>query len=185
MFSGGGARRPDNRLVPRQRPEIMQSTTEVQATLSPTPPVKPRLRLQQDRNGAALLDGAWWPRSADLAAELPELIPALDERHGRVTRVMVGTADWNASRPRWLAIGGPSGRIVKLGWFATMPGGLLTAISVNGDRTDLVTIPPGSSEQAAREAMDQAAQAGNREHAPAILAAIAAAADAAAGPVSA
>jgi hypothetical protein len=33
--------------------------------------------------------------------------------------------------------------------------------------------------------MHQAAQAGNREHAPAILAAIAAAAGAAAGPVSA
>jgi hypothetical protein len=164
----------------------MQSTTEVRTTPSPAPPVKPRLRLQQDRNGAALLDGAWWPRSADLAAELPELIPALDERRGRVTRVMLGTADWNASRPRWLAIDGPGGRrVVKLGWFATMPGGLLTAISVNGDRTDLVTIPPGSSEQAAREAMHQAAQAGNREHAPAILAAIAAAADAPAGPASA
>jgi hypothetical protein len=61
---------------------------------------------------------------------------------------------------------------VKLGWFDTMPGGLLTAISASGERTDLVTIPPSTSEQAASAAMRQAAQVGNRAHAPAILAAI-------------
>jgi hypothetical protein len=49
------------------------------------------------------------------------------------------------------------------GWFGTVPGGL---------RTDLVTISPRSGEQAASAAMHQAAQTGNREHAPAILAAI-------------
>jgi hypothetical protein len=36
----------------------------------------------------------------------------------------------------------------------------------------LVTIPPSTSEQAASAAMRQAAQVGNRAHAPAILAAI-------------
>jgi hypothetical protein len=57
-----------------------------------------------------------------------------------------------------------------------VPGGLLTAISARGERTDLVTVPPGSSEQAAQTAMGEAAKAGNHEHAPAILAAIAASA---------
>jgi hypothetical protein len=127
--------------------------------------------LQADRSGLSLLDGAWWPRSADPSAELPGLLPALDERHGRITRVMLGTADWNASRPRQLTVDGPRGnRVVKLGWFDTMPGGLLTAISVGGDRTDLVTIPSATSEPAASAAMAQAAESGNREHAPAILA---------------
>jgi Family of unknown function (DUF5994) len=150
----------------------MRSTAE-RRTTSPAPPAEPRLCLQQVGSGGTLLDGGWWPRSADPAAELPGLIPALDERHGRVTRVMLGTADWNASRPRWLAVGGPAAhRVVKLGWFGTMPGGLLTAISASGERTDLVTIPPCSGEQAATTAMRQAARAGNREHAPAILAAI-------------
>jgi hypothetical protein len=70
-----------------------------------------------------------------------------------------------------------SGRgLLDGGWCNTMPGGLLTAISARGDRTDLVTVPPGSSEQAAQAAMHQAAKAGNHEHAPAILAAIAASA---------
>jgi hypothetical protein len=155
----------------------MGSSTEDRTTVSPSPPAEARLRLQEDHSGRGLLDGGWWPRSADPAAELPGLIPALDERHGRITRLMLGTADWDASRPRRLNIGDPAApRVVKLGWFNTMPGGLLTAISARGERTDLVTVPPGSSEQAARTAMDQAAESGNREHAPAILAAIAASA---------
>ena len=50
-----------------------------------------------------------------------------------------------------------------------MPAGLLTATARNG-RTDLLTIPPHTSEPAARAAMDQAAQPGNRTHTPALLA---------------
>jgi hypothetical protein len=107
------------------------------------------------------------------AAELPGLILALAERHGRIIRVMLGTAEWDSSRPRRLSIGSPpDSRVVKIGWFDTMPGGLLTAITVMGERTDLVTIPPRTSEQAASAAMQQAATAGNHEHAPAILTAI-------------
>jgi hypothetical protein len=155
----------------------MRSSTADRTAVSPSPPAEPRVRLQDDHSGRGLLDGGWWPRSADPAAELPELIAALDERHGRITRLMLGTADWDASRPRRISIDDQAGRrVVKIGWFNTMPGGLLTAISARGDRTDLVTVPPGSSEQAAQVAMDQAAKAGNHEHAPAILAAIAASA---------
>ena len=151
----------------------MLSTTEREAAISAAPPARPRLLLRPDNSGAVLLDGGWWPRSADPAAELPGLILALDERHGRITRVMVGTAGWDASRPRRLRVDGAAGsRVVRLGWFDTMPGGLLTAISASGERTDLVTIPSHTSEQDARAAMEQAAQAGNRDHAPAILAAI-------------
>jgi hypothetical protein len=131
-------------------------------------PAEPRLQLQ-DRSGHALLDGGWWPRSSDPAAELPDLVAVLDKRHGRITRIMLGTADWDASRPRVLPVG-PAGRVVKLAWFDTMPRGLLTAISANGERTDLVTVPSGNSEQAATAALRQAATAGNREHAPEILA---------------
>jgi hypothetical protein len=53
-----------------------------------------------------------------------------------------------------------------------MPG----AISASGQRTGLVPIPPRTSEQDARAAMEQAVQAGNRDHAPAIPAALRAAA---------
>jgi Family of unknown function (DUF5994) len=89
---------------------------------------------------------------------------------------MVGGAGWDASRPRRLRVDGPAGsRVVRLGWFETMPAGLLTAIAEAG-RTDLLTVPPHTGEPAARAAMEQAAQAGNRTRTPALLAAIATAA---------
>ena len=164
---------PDRQAVP--------GTTGREPEISPASLARPRLRLRPDHSGAALLDGGWWPRSADPAAELPGLILALDEWRGRITRVMLGAADWNARRPRRIRVDDPAGsRVVRLGWFASMPAGLLTAISANGERTDLVTIPPSTGEQDAAAAMEQAAQAANREHAPAILAGITAAASQAA-----
>jgi len=139
------------------------------ATALPARPrLRLRLRLRPTLTGHTPLDGGWWPRSSDPAAELPGLILALDERYGPVTAIMLGRAGWDASRPRWLRVDGPAGsRTVRLGWFETMPAGLLTATARNG-RTDLLTIPPHTSEPAARAAMDQAAQPGN--HTPALLA---------------
>jgi len=137
------------------------------------PPDGLRLRLQPDRSGRGPLDGGWWPRSADPAVELPGLILALDKQHDRVARVMLGTADWDASRPSRVRVGGPAGgRVVRLGWFASMPAGLLTAVFASGQRTDLVTIPPQAGEQDAVAAMERAAKSGNLEQAPAFLAAV-------------
>ena len=67
----------------------MPSTAGREPEISPVSLARARLRLRPDRSGVALLDGGWWPRSADPAAELPGLILALDERRGRITRVMV------------------------------------------------------------------------------------------------
>ena len=138
----------------------MPATTERRTAISLTPSSRPRLCLQPDRSARMLLDGGWWPRSADPAAELPGLILALDERHGPfnpITRIMVGMAGWDPSRPRRLQVGGPAGcRAVRIGWFATMPAGLLIATSARGQRTDLLTVPSDGSDQAARAAMDQA-----------------------------
>jgi uncharacterized protein DUF5994 len=154
----------------------MLTTEERHTATGSAPPSRPRLRLQPDLSARTLLDGGWWPRSADPAAELPGLIGAIEERHGPITRIMLGRADWDASRPRRLRVDGPAGsRVVRLGWFETMPAGLLTATARAG-RTDLLTVPPHTAGPAARAAMEQAAQAGNRTRAPALLAAIATAA---------
>lgn len=46
------------------------------------------------------------------------------------------------SHPHRLRIDGPhSHRVVRLGWFDTLPAGLLTATCTDGDRIDLLTIP--------------------------------------------
>jgi hypothetical protein len=77
--------------------------------ISPAARGGPRMLLQPDRAGPALLDGGWWPRTDDPAAELPGLILALDKRHGRITRIMLGTAGWDGSRPHRLRVDGPAG----------------------------------------------------------------------------
>jgi hypothetical protein len=74
----------------------MLSTTEREAAISPVPPARPRLVLQPDHAGPAPLDGGWWPRSADPAAELPGLVLALDRLHGRVTQRRKRSVFYNA-----------------------------------------------------------------------------------------
>lgn len=125
----------------------------------------PRLRLGPVPSRRTLIGGAWWPRSTDPVAELPGLARALDDRRGRVTRLMLGPAGWD-SQPRWL---GGAGRAVPLDWFAGQPAGLLTAFC-NGDRVDLLVVPPGSAEADALRAMDLAARAVSLSRVPEILA---------------
>ncbi|MEU2585786.1 DUF5994 family protein [Streptomyces avermitilis] len=55
-----------------------------------------RLSLAPVGPAPALLDGAWWPRSRDLDAELPALTAVLDPLWGRITRVTVNPTYWPA-----------------------------------------------------------------------------------------
>jgi hypothetical protein len=127
----------------------------------------PRLRLGPVSSRRTLLGGGWWPRSADPVAELPGLIRAIDDRRGLVTRLMLGPGGWD-SQPRWL---GGAGRAVPLDWFPGQPAGLVTAFC-NGDRVDLLIVPPGSAQAAALGAMDLAAQSINLSRVPGILSAL-------------
>lgn len=138
----------------RRQPALAGSTLSV-----------PRLRLGPVPSRRTLLGGGWWPRSADPVAELPGLIRAIDNRRGRVTRLMLGPTGWD-SQPRWL---GGAGRAVPLDWFPGQPAGVLTAFC-NGDRVDLLVVPPGSAEADALRAMDLAARAVSLTRVPEILA---------------
>jgi Family of unknown function (DUF5994) len=130
----------------------MLATEERRTATGPALPSRPRLQLQPDLAGCTLLDGGWWPRPAGPAAELPGLVGAIGERHGPVTRIVLGGAGWDASRPRRLRVDGPAGRrVVRLGWLETMPAGLLTATAGAG-RTGLLTVPAHAGEPAARAA---------------------------------
>ena len=77
----------------------MLTTDERRTAASPAAPSRPRLRLQPDLWARTLLDGGWWPRSADPAAELPGLILAIEETsqpdhpdHARPSRLLTATA---------------------------------------------------------------------------------------------
>ncbi|MGI5392290.1 DUF5994 family protein [Streptomyces sp. CA-251251] len=104
-------------------------------------PSRPRLALAPAGSMPALLDGAWWPRSRDLHAELPELAAVLDPLWGRITRITVNPAQWPVV-PRKVTV---AGHVVKVGWFrAEQDPHELPVLSYHVGRWNLVVVPPGT-----------------------------------------
>jgi len=131
-----------------------------------SPPV-PRLMLAAERASRAVLDGGWWPRSWDPAAEVPGLVVALSAKYGRIRQMMLSSSVWEG-RFRRLVVGEV---VVRLGWFATMDPALLVAITDVGDQIDLLVVPPSASQPTAEQAMRTAADPDNLTRAHKILAA--------------
>ena len=128
-----------------------------------------RLRLEPSGSRRTLLDGGWWPRSTDPVAELPGLVLAIDGLRGPVVRLVLSAAGWD-EHPRRLGV---AGRVVRLGYFASQPASLLTALCDNGDRVDLLIVPPDADTGTADAAMLLAATTSNLVHARHIFAAVA------------
>ncbi|MEV5431970.1 DUF5994 family protein [Streptomyces sp. NPDC052701] len=98
-----------------------------------------RLALASADTAPALIDGAWWPRSRDLTAELPALVEALDPLWGRITRVTVNPTFWPVV-PRKVPV---PGHEVHVGWFkAEQDPHKLLLLSYTIGRWDLLVIPP-------------------------------------------
>ncbi len=75
-----------------------------------TPEHTPRLRLKPKAPRSGFVDGAWWPRSDDLNAELPDLLAVLSVRLGPIDRVMFNVNEWVKPTPKLFA----GGRAVRL-----------------------------------------------------------------------
>ncbi|GAA2436634.1 DUF5994 family protein [Streptomyces mauvecolor] len=122
------------------------------------------LRLETTQSREGLLDGAWWPRSRDIAAELPALITALTEHLGPITRVGLDATAWNEI-PTRLVI---DDRVVHLDSF---PVGDDTVLITRGhnDHFSLLVVPPHASVEAARTAMARAVRADNTTQAAQLL----------------
>ena len=129
-----------------------------------------RLHLGHPDTRGTPLDGGWWPRSTDPAAELPDLVAAIDGIHGSILRLALGARGWDP-RPKRLVIGD---RLIRLGYFESQSPSLLTAVTENGGRVDLLVIAPATSADAATSAMSIAADPDNRLPATQILEAAAA-----------
>jgi hypothetical protein len=103
------------------------------------------------------VDGAWWPRSTDLAAELPSLVAALDERGLRISRISYSLSAWDATPHRVQA----GGRTVRTGGFRVIDPTLvsLTPAGGAGQPVDLRVVPPDTDPQvAARELAEDAGE---------------------------
>ncbi|WP_254585283.1 DUF5994 family protein [Streptomyces sp. AC04842] len=113
----------------------------------PRSSLPPRLVLAPADTAPALIDGAWWPRSRDLTAELPALIEVLDPLWGRITRVTVNPTFWPYI-PRKLPV---QGHMVHVGWFeAEQDPHELLLLSYTVGRWDLLVIPPETEPATAR-----------------------------------
>ncbi|MBT2442777.1 hypothetical protein J7E93_22230 [Streptomyces sp. ISL-36] len=122
------------------------------------------LRLQTTHSREGVLDGAWWPRSRDVATELPALVQALTTHLGHITRVGLDTAAWEEVPTRLVV----DDWVVHLDSF---PVGDDTVLITRGDNDHfvLLVVPPDTAPDAARDAMARAVDAGNVTQAAEIL----------------
>ncbi|MGW0708301.1 DUF5994 family protein [Streptomyces sp. NPDC002643] len=122
------------------------------------------LRLETTHERRGVLDGAWWPRSRDIAAELPGLVSALTEHLGPVARVGLDSAAWDGLPTRLVV----DGRVVHID--ASSVGDDTVLVTRGGqDLFSLLVVPPDTPPGAARAAMGQAARADNLKAAGQIL----------------
>jgi uncharacterized protein DUF5994 len=56
-----------------------------------------RMRLKPAHRSCGFVQGAWWPRSTELASELPSLLAALSLRVGSIDSVLYHESDWSAA----------------------------------------------------------------------------------------
>ena len=122
------------------------------------------LRLETTHAREGILDGAWWPRSRAIGAELPALVTALTEHLGPVTRIGLDAGAWEELPTRMII----DDRIVHIDSF---PVGDDTVLITRGDQDlfSLLVVPPHATPDAARAAMARAVRADNVAQAEQIL----------------
>ncbi len=127
-----------------------------------------RLRLKPKAAPTGHVDGAWWPRTRDLAAELPELAEVLGVRLGAVSRVAYAMSGWDDT-PRRVEV---DGQVVRLEGFHVQDGDVVHLTGADERRISLLVVPPGLSEAAGHDAMTTASGRGNADSPADILAAV-------------
>ena len=104
-----------------------------------TPPAHtPRLKLKPKAPQSGYVDGAWWPHSADLTAELPDLLSVLSVRLGPIGRVIYNVNEWEPP-PAKFATGG---RTVRLDGYRLQPVHTVEAVGFNHNKIVLLVISP-------------------------------------------
>jgi hypothetical protein len=141
------------------------SSEPTNAGRTPAPPgadaARPgiRLRLKPASPGVTgYVDGDWWPRSRDLATELPPVLAALFARSGPIERVSYQLADWDPSL-RALKI---NGHATHLGGFRFLPPHTLDLLAARL-RLTLLVVPADVTPEAGHRSLAAAGQATNTD----------------------
>ncbi|BBX45204.1 DUF5994 family protein [Mycobacterium cookii] len=117
----------------------------------------PRLRLKPKAPQSGYVDGAWWPHSDDLAAELPDLLAVLSVRLGPISRVVYRFDEWSAT-PRKLSIGE---RVVRLDGYSIQPAHTVEVLGLNRHSLVLLVVSPHADPEQAHAVMMTAAGPSN------------------------
>jgi hypothetical protein len=123
-----------------------------------TPPERtPRLRLKPKAPQSGYVDGAWWPHSKDLMAELPDLLSVLSVRLGPIARVVYNVNEW-AKPPAKFATGG---RTVRLDGYRIQPVSTVELLGLDRNRIVLLVVSPHADPDQAHAIMMTAAGPNN------------------------
>jgi len=119
--------------------------------------------------GRGALDGAWWPRSRNLAVEAVDLVDHFPTHFDRICRVVYSTPDWWACARRVRVVGG----FVNFGSFPGDDTHLVILTSVAAAYRPrpllLLVVPPDWDDRSARHAMRIAAMPSNLKSAETIV----------------
>lgn len=119
-----------------------------------------RLALKPLQSTSGYVDGAWWPHSLDLVAELPGLVTALFAPWGAVDRVSYDMAAWAPAERRVTV----AGRRIRLdGFRGRRPAGTVNVVAGARRPLTLLVVPPDTEETAAQVIMRRAATEGNQD----------------------
>jgi len=106
------------------------------------------------------VDGAWWPRSRDLALELRALLPVLAVRLERIERVTYHLGDWDPVKRKIVV----DGSVVRIGGFRSQRAGTLDVLA-ELHRVTLLILPPAASPRPVHRVM---LTAGHRDNADSV-----------------
>jgi hypothetical protein len=131
-----------------------------------TEPDEARLSFRQPVSTSGYIDAAWWPRSRDLSAELPQLLEVLWTADRDINRVTYNRSAWEPM-PRRVRI---DGHVVRLGGFATSDPLVVGLMDAWGrERVDIVVIAPETDPDVAARALRLASVAESPYRASEIL----------------
>jgi hypothetical protein len=119
-------------------------------------PVRSEVRLRVKPNTAArgYVDGAWWPRSHDPAAEFPGLVLAMSSWVGPVRRVVYRLDDWHTTTAELTV----EGWLVSLSCSSTLQANTVVVAGTDHRGMRLLVIPPHTPGDIARAVLRSTAR---------------------------
>ncbi len=117
----------------------------------------PRLRLKPKSPQSGYVDGAWWPHSADLTAELPDLLSVLSVRLGPISRVTYNMNEWAKAPAKFVS----GGRTVRLDGYRRQPINTVEVLGLNTAKMVLLVVSPHADPAQAHAIMMSAAGPSN------------------------